>query len=64
VFINFLASPEAQAIYANEGLGPVIGGIDDKIPQDLRPLVTAKEMGTSDWRREKELLQLAKDIFK
>jgi iron(III) transport system substrate-binding protein len=64
VFINFLASPEAQAIYANEGLGPVIGGIDDKIPADLRPLVTAKEMGTSDWRREKELLQLAKDTFK
>ena len=64
VFIDFLASQEAQAIYANEGLGPVIGGIDSKIPEDLRPLVTAKEMGTSDWRREKELLQLAKDIFK
>jgi iron(III) transport system substrate-binding protein len=64
VFIDYLLSDEVQLIYANEGLGPVINGIDDKIPADLRPLVTAKELGTSDWKREKELLQLAKDTFK
>jgi iron(III) transport system substrate-binding protein len=64
VFINFLLSDEVQAIYANEGLGPVIDGIDAKIPDDLRPLVTAKEMGTADWKREKQLLELAKEIFK
>ncbi len=64
VLINFMLSDEAQLIYAREGLGPVIDGIDEKIPEDLRPLVTAREMGTSDWRRETQLLQLAKDIFK
>lgn len=64
VLINFLLSEKAQVIYANEGLGPVIDGIDAKIPDDLRPLVTAKEMGTSDWRRETQLLALAKDLFK
>ena len=64
LFVNFLLSEQAQTILAAEGLGPVIDGIDSKIPEELRPLVTAKEMGTSDWRREKELLQLAKDIFK
>jgi len=64
LFINFLLSEEAQVILANEGLGPAIDGLDSKIPPDLRPLVTAKEMGTSDWRREKELLALAKEIFK
>ena len=64
VLINFLLSDEAQLIYAKEGLGPVIDGLDEKIPEDLRPLVTAKEMGTSDWKRETQLLQLAKDIFK
>jgi len=64
LFINFLLSDEAQVILANEGLGPAIDGLDSRIPEDLRPLVTAKEMGTSDWKREKELLQLAKDIFK
>jgi len=64
LFLNFLLSEEAQVILAQEGLGPAIEGIDAKIPADLRVLVTAKEMGTSDWRREKELLQLAKDIFK
>jgi iron(III) transport system substrate-binding protein len=64
LFINFLLSDDAQVILANEGLGPAVDGLDAKIPEDLRPLVTAKEMGTSDWRREKELLQLAKDTFK
>jgi iron(III) transport system substrate-binding protein len=64
LFINFLLSDEAQIILANEGLGPAIDGLDAKIPEDLRPLVTAKELGTSDWKREKELLALAKDIFK
>jgi iron(III) transport system substrate-binding protein len=64
LFIDFLLSDESQIILAGEGLGSVIDGIDSKIPDDLRPLVTAKEMGTSDWRRETQLLQLAKDMFK
>ncbi len=64
LFINFLLSDEAQIILANEALGPSIDGLDAGIPEDLRPLVTAKEMGTSDWRREKELLALAKEIFR
>lgn len=63
-FTTFLLSDEAQVILATEGLGAAIDGIDAKIPEDLRPLVLSKEMGTSDWRREKELLQLAKDTFK
>jgi iron(III) transport system substrate-binding protein len=64
VFINFLLSDEAQLIFAQEGLGPVVDAVDTKVPDDLRPLVTAKPMGTSDWRREQQLLQLAKEIFK
>jgi len=64
LFIDFLLSDEAQVILATEGLGAAIDGIDGKIPEDLRPLVTAKEMGTADWRRETQLLQLAKDTFK
>ena len=64
VFINFLLSDEAQLIFALEGLGPVVDAVDAKVPDDLRPLVTAKPMGTSDWRREQQLLQLAKEIFK
>ena len=64
VFINSLLSDEAQLIFAQEGLGPVVDAVDAKVPDDLRPLVTAKPMGTSDWRREQQLLQLAKEIFK
>ena len=47
-----------------EGLGPVVDAVDAKVPDDLRPLVMAKPMGTSDWRREQQLLQLAKELFK
>jgi iron(III) transport system substrate-binding protein len=64
VFINFLLSDEAQLIYAKEGLGPVVESVDDKVPEELRLLVSAKPMGTSDWKREQQLLQLAKEIFK
>jgi iron(III) transport system substrate-binding protein len=64
IFINFLLSDEAQLIFAREGLGPVVNAVDAKVPDDLRPLVAAKPMGTSDWRREQKLLQLAKEIFK
>jgi len=64
LFIDFLLSDEAQVILATEGLGAAIDGIDSKIPEDLRLLVFSKEMGTSDWRRETQLLQLAKDIFR
>ena len=64
MFINFLLSDEAQLIFAREGLGPVVNAVDAKVPDDLRPLVAAKPMGTSDWRREQKLLQLAKEIFK
>jgi iron(III) transport system substrate-binding protein len=64
VFINFLLSDEAQLIFAQEGLGPVVGAVDAKVPDDLRPLVAAKPMGTSDWRREQQLLLLAKELFR
>ena len=64
MFINFLLSDEAQLIFAREGLGPVVNAVDAKVPDDLQPLVAAKPMGTSDWRREQKLLQLAKEIFK
>ncbi len=63
-FINFLLSDGAQLIYAKEGLGPVVAAVDAQIPEDLRLLVNAKPMGTSDWKREQQLLQLAKEIFK
>ena len=64
MFINFLLSDEAQLIFTQEGLGPVVSAVNAKVSTDLRPLVTAAPMGTSDWRREQKLLQLAKEIFK
>jgi iron(III) transport system substrate-binding protein len=63
LLINFMLSDEAQAAYAAEGLGPVVAGIAEKGPADLRPYVGAKGLGTMDWRREKELLDLSKKIF-
>jgi len=64
LFINFLLSEEMQAIFAAEGLGPSIGGIESKIPADIRPLVNAKSLGMPDWRREQDLLKVSKEIFK
>jgi hypothetical protein len=41
-----------------------LDGTDSKIPADLRPLATAKQLGMPDWRREQQLLQVAKETFK
>jgi len=59
-----MLSDEAQKAYAAEGLGPVVAGIAEQGPADLRPYVSAKGLGTMDWRREKQLLDLSKQIFK
>jgi iron(III) transport system substrate-binding protein len=64
LFINYMLSEEVQALFAAEALGTTIDGMESKIPADLRPLATAKQLGMPDWRREQQLLQVAKETFK
>jgi iron(III) transport system substrate-binding protein len=64
LLIDFYLSPEAQLIYANAGLIPVVKGVAEKADPDLRPLAGAKLLGTSSPDTQDAMLDLAKQIYK
>ena len=63
VLMNFMLSKEGQSIYATEGVAPVIDGVDDRIPADIRGL-SKKLLGTRKMDPEDKLPRLAKEIYK
>jgi ABC-type Fe3+ transport system substrate-binding protein len=62
--MDFMISDEAQAIYAAEGLMPVVPNMSDKLPEDLRPFGNAKVLGTSLWENEAATFAAAKEVYK
>ncbi|WP_052958397.1 extracellular solute-binding protein [Aquamicrobium sp. LC103] len=64
LYIDFLQSPAAQKIYAELGHGPVVDGVTEGLPDNIRALSEAKLLGTSDSRRQNEMLEKAKAIYK
>jgi iron(III) transport system substrate-binding protein len=64
LLIEYYLSPEAQLVYANAGLIPVIKGVAEKADPDLRALAGAKLLGTSDPNTQDAMLDLAKQIYK
>ncbi|WP_158693450.1 ABC transporter substrate-binding protein [Neorhizobium alkalisoli] len=64
LYLDFLQSPTAQKIYASLGNGPVIEGVTEGLPADIKAISEAKLYGTSDSRRQNEMLAKAKDVFK
>ena len=64
LLIDFMLSDEAQAIYAGEGLIPVVTGLNDKLPPALQPFGGAKVLGTSAWENEAMTYAAAKEIYK
>ena len=65
LLMNFYLEPESQTTYANQGNGIVTKNIDtSKVPDDIRPLVEAKLLGTTDPDRQIKHLDIAKELFK
>lgn len=64
VFIDHYLSTEAQLIYANAGLIPVASGVVEKANEDVRGLVGAKLLGTTNPDTQDAMLDLAKKIYK
>jgi iron(III) transport system substrate-binding protein len=64
VLMDFMISDQAQAIYAGEGLMPVVPNMIDKLPDDLRPFGNAKVLGTSLWENEDKTYAAAKEVYK
>lgn len=63
LLIDYMISREAQAFYAGEGLGPVIAGVDDKLPEALRGL-SPKLLGTRAMDPEDRMAKLATEMYK
>jgi iron(III) transport system substrate-binding protein len=63
LFMNFLLDEEAQTRLATVGFGPSTKGMASKIPEELRPLVQPKLLGTSTPSRFDEMLKLAGEIY-
>jgi iron(III) transport system substrate-binding protein len=64
LFMNHYLEPESQLILANVGYNPVIKGVVEKTMEELRPLLAAKPLGTTDPPKQDEMLALAKEIYK
>jgi iron(III) transport system substrate-binding protein len=64
LLIDYYLGTEAQAIYANAGLIPVVKDVADKAKPEIRPLASAKLLGTSDPNTQDAMLDLAKQIYK
>jgi iron(III) transport system substrate-binding protein len=63
IFMNFLLDDETQSRLATGGFGPSVAGMASRIPDELRPLVQPKLLGTSTPSRFDEMLKLASEIY-
>jgi len=64
LFMNYYLEPESQLVFADAGYAPVIKGVIEKTPPEIRALLDTKPMGTTDPPRQDEMLALAKEIYK
>jgi iron(III) transport system substrate-binding protein len=63
LYIDYCLSEEGQLIYANSGHGATTVDIGSKLSPEIREIATAKLWGTSDTKRQNEMLALAKKLF-
>jgi len=61
---DFYLSDEVQTIYAKEGHGIVIDGIQEKMPASVEAVMNAKPLAPEDFKRIDEMYDLAKQIYK
>ncbi len=64
VFMNHYLEPESQLVFANAGYNPVVGGVVEKTPEEIRALLATKAMGTTIPEKQDAMLALAKEIYR
>jgi iron(III) transport system substrate-binding protein len=63
LLMHFYLSDEIQALYAEQGNGTVVKGMDS-IADDLKPYVLCKSLGMADPARVDEMRKLATEMYK
>lgn len=64
LLIDHYLGAEAQLIYANAALIPVVTGVLDRVNEDVRQSANAKLLGTTRPEAQDAMLDLAKQIYK
>ncbi|MDF3811602.1 MULTISPECIES: extracellular solute-binding protein [Rhodopseudomonas] len=64
LLMDFFLSDEAQLVYVRSARVPTVKGLDDKIPADVKDIVKAKLLGTSNPATINADLKLATEIYK
>ncbi|MFB9951711.1 ABC transporter substrate-binding protein [Rhizobium puerariae] len=64
LYVDFLQGPVSQKIYAQLGYGAVTEGATEGLPPDTKAISEAKLFGSTDSRRQNEMLAKSKEIFK
>jgi iron(III) transport system substrate-binding protein len=64
LMIDFYLSEEAQLIYANAGMAPVINLDVSKVKEDARAMTAAKLLGTTRMETQEAQMQKAREIYK
>lgn len=64
LYIDFVMSEEVQRIFATDGYGVVRPEVLDKINPESRAMSDVKLMGTSDPKRQNQMLDLARSIYR
>jgi iron(III) transport system substrate-binding protein len=64
LFINHYLSDEVQLIYANAGLIPVVSNLKGPIKDEMRSMIGAKLLGTTNVDTQDAMLALATEIYK
>ena len=64
LFLNFMLEPETQLIYASSGIMPTIGGLESRVAEDRRWMITPKLLGRQELEGQDERMQLANKIYK
>ncbi len=64
LFINHILDPEAQLMYGNAGYMPVVSGIDEKLNEEVRPMLAVKRLPQVDLDDMRQLMDQAKEWYK
>ena len=64
LFIDHYLETNSQLVFANAGYNPVVKDVIERVPEDIRPLLATKALGTTDPTRQDAMLELARQIYK
>ena len=64
LFMDHYLETNSQLVFANAGYNPVVKDVIERVPEDIRPLLATKALGTTDPARQDAMLELARQIYK